>query len=125
MATQFDTIRDSRLVVLLSAAEKKRLADRARAADMSLSEFVRTAADSFEHTPDIPEELLAELADEVRAAVARANTALASLERSAARADAFDEQALRQRIRQHYSERADIDWHALAETLGLAGEAAE
>lgn len=51
MATQVLDTRTERMVVLVSASEKRRIADNARAASMTLSDYVRTAASGMRSRP--------------------------------------------------------------------------
>ena len=98
MAATAET-RTDRLVVLISPSEKRRLAEQAQRANMSVSELVRTAAEGFGDTQDISPEVIAALTAQVREAADRARCALDALDAEAERIRAFDEEAYREAVR--------------------------
>lgn len=117
MATQLSDPRSSRVVVLVSSAEKRRIAANAEAADMSVSDFMRTAAERYSEPTPAEQALMRDLLAQLEAANARTEAAMAALEAARANADAFDEQAYRARVREELLARSDIDWNALSAAL--------
>lgn len=114
MATQLSDPRSSRVVVLVSPAEKRRIAANAEAADMSVSDFMRTAAERYSEPTPAEQALMGDLLAQLEAANARTDAAMAALEAARAAAEAFDEQACRAKIREELLARTDIDWNALS-----------
>ena len=114
MATQLSDPRSSRVVVLVSSAEKRRIAANAEAADMSVSDFMRTAAERYSEPTPAEQALMGDLLAQLETANARTETAMAALEAARAAAEAFDEQAYRAKIREELLARTDIDWNALS-----------
>lgn len=119
MATQALDTRNERMVVLVSAAEKRRIADNARAASMTLSDYVRTAAERYAEPTDAERELMAELLAMLEEANARTDASLARLAETEARAQAFDEKAYHARAAAELEARDDLDWSAMAAELGV------
>lgn len=127
MATQaIDTpdTRTNRLVVLLSNREKRAIEDGARAASMSLSEYVRTAAQSHSEPTDAERALLADLLVELEQANARSDDAFARLEATEARAAAFDEEGFKAKTRERLLIDGEVDWAALRAMLSPSRAAA-
>lgn len=114
--------RSERLVVLVSPREKRAIEQGAREAGMSLSDFVRTAAQNYVEPTDDEKALLYELIAEMKAANDRSDATLARLEATNAWADAYDEKAFKAGLLQKWT-RADgsADWDAIRETFGGAG----
>lgn len=119
MATQAADTRTERMVVLVTAAEKRRIVDNARAASMTLSDYVRTAAERYAEPTDAERRLMAELLTMLEEANARTDASLARLAETEARAAAFDEEAYRAKVRAELEARDDLDWSAMAAELGL------
>ena len=117
MATQLSDPRSSRVVVLVSPAEKRQIAANAAAADMSVSDFMRTAAERYSEPTEVEKLLMRDLLAQLEAANARTEKAFAALEAAQAHADAFNEQAYRAKVREELLARADIDWDALGTVL--------
>src|SRR3546814_11135605 len=90
MATAVDT-RNNRVVVLVSDAEKRRIAANARAADLSVSDYMRRAAERYSEPTDAERALTKDLLVELERANAATAAALVSLEPPDARAAAFHE----------------------------------
>ena len=120
MATQAAEVRSDRLVVLVSKAEKSALAERARTAGMTVSDFVRTAAEGYSEPSPAERDLMRELLHLLEEANAKTDASLARLKETEARAAAFDEDAYREQVRAELEARDDINWTAIAEELGLA-----
>lgn len=118
MATQVLDTRKERMVVLVSAAEKRRISESARAASMTLSDYVRTAAERYVEPSDAERRLMAELLAMLEEANARTDASLARLAETEARAAAFDEDAFRAKARAELEARNDLDWSAVATELG-------
>lgn len=122
MATQIaqvTDVRSNRVVVLVSPAEKQRIAADAAAADMSISDFMRTAAEGFTEPTAAERRLMRDLLRTLEEANARTDASLARLMETQARAAAFDEDAYREQVRAEMETREDIDWAAIAGELGL------
>lgn len=127
MATQAVAVRggrSNRLVVLASDEEKARIMAHARAASMSVSDYLRTAGELYEEPTEAEKRLLYDLLGELEEANTRTDATLARLEATAARAAAFDEDAYRAKIEAELLARDDIDWDALAEMFGFATDRA-
>src|SRR3546814_13510758 len=90
MATAVDT-RNNRVVVLVSDAEKRRIAANARAADLSVSDYMRRAAERYSEPTDAERAPMKDLLVELERANAAPDSALVRLEATDARAAAFDE----------------------------------
>jgi len=117
MATQLSDPRSSRVVVLVSSAEKRRIAANAEAADMSVSDFMRTAAERYSEPTPAEQALMRDLLAQLEAANARTEAAMAALEAARGAAATFDEQAYRAKVREELLARTDIDWNALSAAL--------
>lgn len=127
MATQALAVRGGRshrLVVLVDDDEKARITAQARAASMSVSEYLRMAGELFEQPTETEQRLLRELVQNLEEANAKSDATLARLEETAAAAAAFDEDAYRAKIEAELLARDDIDWDVLAERLGFTAERA-
>jgi hypothetical protein len=118
MATQLQESRSSRLVVLVSPTEKQRIAANAAAAEMTVSDYMRTAAERYSEPSEAEQRLMAELVAQLEVANASTEKAFAALEAEQARADSFDEVAYRAAVREQLLARTDIDWDALSDALG-------
>jgi len=118
MATQLSDPRSSRVVVLVSPAEKLRIAANAAAADMSVSDFMRTAAERYSEPSEAETVLLRDLLAQVETGRARIDRAWEALDASERRAAAFDEDDYRAQMRAQLLARTDIDWDALGNLLG-------
>jgi len=117
MATQISDPRSSRVVVLVSPAEKRRIAANAAAVEMTLSDFMRTAAERWAEPSDAEQALMHDLLAQLEAANARSDAAQAALDATEQRALAFDEDAYRAQVREELLARTDIDWDALSAAL--------
>ncbi|TGX53980.1 hypothetical protein E5A73_07560 [Sphingomonas gei] len=117
MATQLQHPRSSRLVILVSPAEKQRIADSAAAADMTVSDYMRTAAERYSEPSEAEQMLMRELLTQLEAANTSTEKAFAALKTQQARAANFDEDAYRTQVREQLLARTDIDWNALGEAL--------
>lgn len=117
MATQLSDPRSSRVVVLVSQAEKRRIAANAAAADMTVSDFMRTAAERWSEPSEAEQALMRDLLTQLEAANARTDIAYAALEAVEQRAVAFDEDAYRAKVRAQLAARDDIDWNGLSAAL--------
>jgi len=117
MATQFPERRSSRLVVLVSAAEKLRIAANAAASGVSVSDYMRNAAERYSEWNDV-ETLLRDLLVQVESGRARFDEAWEALEASERRAAAFDEEGCRDQVRGQLLARTDLDWAAVGNLLG-------
>src|SRR3546814_11313446 len=84
MATAVDT-RNNRVVVLVSDAEKRRIAANARAADLSVSDYMRRAAERYSEPTDAERALMKDLLVELERANAATDAALVRLEATEAR----------------------------------------
>lgn len=117
MATQLPETRSSRVVVLVSPEEKRRISANAEAADMTVSDFMRTAAERYSEPTEAEQALMRDLLTQLEAANARTDAAMARLEAARAEAAAFDETACRARIRAELLADPSIDWDALSAAL--------
>lgn len=121
MATQATDVRTSRVVVLVSDSEKRRITANAQAADMSVSDFMRTAAERYSE-PTISEAMLMkDLLTQLEQANTATEASLTRLTETADRANSFDEPGYRAKVRAEFEARTDIDWDRIATFLGLAG----
>jgi hypothetical protein len=118
MATQLSDPRSSRVVVLVSPSEKRRIAANAEAADMSMSDFMRTAAERYTEPTPAEQALMRDLLAQLELANARTETAMADLDAARTAAAAFDEDGYRAKVREELLGRTDIDWDALSAMLG-------
>lgn len=117
MAIQLQQPRSSRLVVLVSPAEKQRIAANAAAAEMTVSDYMRTAAERYSEPSEAEQLLMRELLVQLEAANASTEKAFAALEAQQVRAETFDETAYRAETRRQLLARTDIDWDGLGEAL--------
>lgn len=115
MATQLNPhARNNRMVVLVSNDEKRRIEEGARASDMSLSDFVRTATQNYAEPSETEAALIRDLLSRIEASEGRIETALAALEATNARADAFNEEAYKADLRNQWTTQAgEPDWDAI------------
>ena len=113
--------RTNRLVVLVSHDEKARISAHARAAEMSVSDYLRTAGERYVEPTEAERLLLRDLVRSLEEANVQTDAALARLEAATARAESFDEDAYRAKVEAELAERDDVDWDALADALGLGG----
>lgn len=119
MATQVVDVRSDRLVVLVSKAEKAAFSERAQASGMTVSEFVRTAAERYSEPTQPEQRLMSELLTVLEEANAKTDVALARLRATEARVAAFDEDAYRAKVEAELAARTDLNWSAMAVQLGL------
>ena len=105
-------------MVLVSPAEKLRIAANAAAADMSVSDFMRTAAERYSEPSEAETVLLRDLLVSVETGRARVDRAWEALDASERRAAAYDEDGYRAQVRAELLARTDIDWDALGNLLG-------
>lgn len=106
--------------MLVSPAEKRQIAANAEAADMSVSDFMRTAAERYTEPTPAEQALMRDLLTQLEVANARTDAAMAGLEAARAAAAAFDEDAYRAKVREELLARTDIDWNALSAMLSGA-----
>lgn len=119
MATQLSGARTERMVFLVSAAEKRQIAENARAASMTLSDYMRVAAERYAEPTDAERQMMSDLLATLEEANARTDESLARLAETQARAAAFDEEAYRAKVRAELEARDDLDWSGMAVVLGL------
>lgn len=119
MATQMVDVRSDRLVVLVSKAEKAALSERAQASGMTVSEFIRTAAERYSEPTEAEQRLMSELLTMLEQANVKTDAALARLQATEARVAAFDEDAYRAKVEAELAARTDLDWSAMAMQLGI------
>lgn len=117
MATQLPETRSSRVVVLVSPEEKRRISANAEAADMTVSDFMRTAAERYTEPTPAEMALMRDLLAQLDAANARTDAAFAQLETARTAAATFDEDAYRAEIRAQLLADPSIDWDALSTAL--------
>ncbi|MDP5278885.1 hypothetical protein Q9Q95_08120 [Sphingomonas sp. DG1-23] len=101
-------------MVLVSPSEKRRIAANAEAADMSVSDFMRTAAERYSEPTPAEQALMRDLLAQLEIANARTEQAMAELDAARSAAAAFDEEAYRAQVREELLARTDLDWDALA-----------
>lgn len=121
MATQALAVRGgrtNRLVVLVSDDEKARITAQARAAEMSVSDFLRNAATRPEEPTEAEEIMIREALRDLEEASARSDATLAKLEETMAYAANFDEAAYRAKLEAEFAA-MDIDWEAVGARLGF------
>ncbi len=127
MATQVSEARgrrDRRLVVLVSDKEKNQIETRARAADMSVSDWLRTAGEQFEMPTEDEKEQLIEVFRRIAASNRRLDERLERLDRLEGEWASFDEVAFRQNVEDKLAkENGDVDWVMFADMLGLRPKA--
>jgi hypothetical protein len=117
MATQLPQTRSSRVVVLVSPEEKRRISANAEAADMTVSDFMRTAAERYTEPTEAEMALMRDLLAQLEQANARTDEAFAKLEAARTAAAAFDEDAYRADVRKQLLADSSIDWDALSTAL--------
>jgi hypothetical protein len=117
-------VRNTRVVVLVSDVEKRRISANARAADMSVSDFMRTAAERYSEPTTAETLLMRDLLCQLEQANAATEASLAKLSETAARAASFDEAGYRAKARAALEARTDIDWDRVAAFLNLGDRAA-
>ncbi|PVX31190.1 plasmid mobilization protein [Sphingomonas pokkalii] len=117
MATQLPETRSSRVVVLVSPEEKRRIAANAEAADMTMSDFMRTAAERYTEPTDAEMTLMRDLLAQLEGANARTDAAFAQLDAARTTAAQFDEDAYRAQVREQLLADPSIDWDALSTAL--------
>lgn len=117
MATQLPETRSSRVVVLVSPEEKRRISANAEAADMTVSDFMRTAAERYTEPTEAEMALMRDLLAQLEAANARTDAAFAQLDHARTAAAQFDEDAYRAQMREQLLADASIDWDALSTAL--------
>ena len=119
MATRAAEVRSDRVVVLVSKAEKVILSARAKAAGLTVSDYVRAAAERFEVEEDLPEDFEAEVMRQIEQIKARMAATFADLDAYLAERREPDPSAIRmQTIKE--MEALDIDWDEVRTRLGLA-----
>ncbi len=117
MATQLPETRSSRVVVLVSPEEKRRISANAEAADMTVSDFMRTAAERYTEPTDAERALMRDLLAQLEQANARTEVAFAQLEEARTAAAAFDEDRYRTQVRAQLLADSSIDWDTLSTAL--------
>lgn len=117
MATQLPQTRSSRVVVLVSPEEKRRISANAEAADMTVSDFMRTAAERYTEPTEAETALMRDLLAQLEQANARTDEAFAQLETARTAAAQFDEDAYRAQVREQLLADSSIDWDALSTAL--------
>jgi hypothetical protein len=117
MATQLPETRSSRVVVLVSPEEKRRISANAEAADMTVSDFMRTAAERYTEPTPAEMALMRDLLAQLEQANARTDTAFEQLETARTAAAAFDEDTYRARMRDQLLADSSINWDALSTAL--------
>jgi hypothetical protein len=117
MATQLPETRSSRVVVLVSPEEKRRISANAEAADMTVSDFMRTAAERYTEPTPAEMALMRDLLAQLEQANARTDAAFEQLETARTAAAAFDEDTYRARMRDQLLADSSINWDALSTAL--------
>lgn len=120
MATQLADPLNDRLVVLISKADKTRLMARAKAAGLSLSDYVRAAAERFEIEEELPKDFEAELLRQIEQIRKRMQAALDDLDAYLAERREPDRAAIRAKTFAEL-EQLEIDWDEVRAVLGLNG----
>ena len=118
MATRPDNIRDQRVVVLMSASEKRKLSRRASQAQMNLSEYVRSAASGYDAT-GASKDLMQNLLDDLQAAKNRLADTLAKFSEYENSRPEFDEKKCKADYIASFESDGSIDWDAVARNLGF------
>lgn len=119
MATQAADVRSDRLVVLVTKSEKLELAARAKFAGMTVSDFVRTAAERFDESAEMSPEVQAEMLREVEQVKARMQSTFDSLDQYLAERREPDGEAVRAAVHAEL-DAAPIDWARFRSILGMA-----
>ncbi|CAN5335782.1 hypothetical protein BH10PSE13_BH10PSE13_06460 [soil metagenome] len=120
MATQPVESRSERVVVLMTATEKRDVVDKARTLGLSIGEYMRLAAEFGAMTSSERAELEA-LTTELQAMNESLAESFARLEETSQRE--IDEDGLRVKVRAEL-EVMDIDWAGVADRLGLTRSSA-
>ena len=119
MATQAADVRSDRVVVLMSPAEKVTLSARAKAKGLTVSDYVRAAAERFDAEEDLPHDFKEELLRQIEQIKARMAATFADLDAYLAQRREPDPDKIRaQAIAE--AEAIDIDWDEVRTRLGLA-----
>lgn len=125
MATQLKErpqTRSERLVVLVSPREKRAIEQNAREGGMSLSDFVRTAAQNYGEPTSEERAELEQLFEEMRAADARSDATLVRLEELEKRAKAYDADAHKAELTKAWTNPdGSTNWAAIRRAFGSAG----
>lgn len=121
MATQPVESRSERVVVLMTATEKRDVANKARSLGLSIGEYMRLAAE-FGAMTSSERAAMEALTVELQAMNTRLADSFAKLEETSKRE--IDEDALRAKYRVEL-EAMDIDWAGVADRLGLARSATD
>lgn len=118
MATQAADVRTDRLVVLLSKSEKSALTARARAADMTVSDYIRTAAERFNGDEELSEDFQAEVLDQIEQIKARMQATSDDLDAYMATRREPDRAAIRREVFEELRH-AKVDWDEVRSVLDL------
>jgi hypothetical protein len=119
MAAQAADLRNDRVVVLFSKAEKALLAARARAKGMTVSDFVRAAAERYElDQEDLPADFEAEVLWQMEQIKARMQATFSDLDAYLADRQEPDREAIRAETMREM-EALHIDWDEVRSRLGL------
>ena len=117
MATRAADVRSDRVVVLVSKAEKVALTARARAAGVSVSDFVRAAAERFD-IDELPEDFEAEVLRQIEQIKARMQATFSDLDSYLVGRREPDRDVIRaDTVRE--LEAMDINWDEVRSRLGL------
>jgi hypothetical protein len=115
--------RDRRLVILVSEKEKREIEGRAREAEMSVSDWLRTAGEQFEIPTEAEKRALRALLAELEEGNRRLDASFARLRKTEERWASFDEVAFKRDLERKLTDEAgDVDWEAVAEMLELKGK---
>ena len=118
MATQAADLRSDRVVVLFSKAEKVALSARAKAAGLTISDYVRTAAERYEFEDEYPKGFEEEVLRQIEQTKKRMTTTFAELDAYLAERGEPDPATIRaQTITE--MEKLGVDWEAVRARLGL------
>lgn len=126
MATQIkerSETRSERLVVLVSPSEKRAIEKGARAAKMSLSDFVRSSAQNYAKPSEADEAMMKALLQEVEDGNARIDSQLAELKDLDRQYAEFNEDAYKAKLIEQWDD-DDVDWRGVVDMLGLGRRAA-
>jgi hypothetical protein len=122
MATQLTdprSRRDRRLVVLVSEREKGQIEARARDAQMTVSDWLRTSGEQFEMPTEAEREELKYLFGRIADSNRRLSEALARTEALEARWASFDEATFRNELYAKLDADHATDWGVFSDLLGL------
>lgn len=126
MATQLSdhpARRDRRLVVLVSEREKGRIEARAKAAQMSVSDWLRTSGEQFEMPTQAEREELQKLFDKIGAGNQRIDGALARIDALEEEWSSFDERKFKADLHARLDADHRADWRVFSDLLGLSVKA--